>query len=84
MPPKISKTKDDAKGKGKVGKSSTTIENPFSLVSSEYVDAFEEKHKSRLVVKLYVWKANVIADLNLPKVTDLVAFQKVDYFLQLA
>lgn len=54
MPPKTSKTKGDAKGKGKVGKSSTTIENPFSLVSSEYVDAFEEKHKSRLVVKLYV------------------------------
>lgn len=41
MPPKISKTKGDAKGKGNVGKSSTTIENPLSLVSSEYVDAFE-------------------------------------------
>lgn len=35
-------------------------------------------------MKLYVWKASVIADLNLPKVTDLIAFQKVDYFLQLA
>lgn len=84
MAHKLSKTKGDAKGKSKARSSSTTVENPFSLVSRRCSKEFQEKHRGRLVVKQYVWKASTIAHLDLPVVVGLVGHQKIDYFLQLA
>lgn len=84
MTHKLSKTKGDAKGKSKVSSSSATVETPISLVSRRCAAEFEEKHKYRLVVKQYVWKASVVVGLDLLVLVDLVAHKHIDYFLQLA
>lgn len=84
MAPKLSKTKGDAKGKGEASTSSTIVETPLSLVSRRFAKEFEEKHKHRLVVKQYVWKLSVVGGLDIPVMADIVTYQKIDYFLQLA
>lgn len=84
MAHKLSKTKGDGKGKGKAHISSTAVKTPLYLVSRRYAEEFEEKHKHRLVVKQYVWKAGVVCGLDIPIVVDIVAHQQIDYFLQLA
>lgn len=84
MAPKLSKTKGDAKDKGKASTSSSTMETPLSLVSNRYVGEFEDKHKHRLVVKQYVWKESMVGGLDISEVASIVAHQQIDYFLQLA
>lgn len=84
MGPKLSKTKGDAKGKGKASTSFATMETPISLVSNRYAEEFEAKHKHRFMVKQYVWKASVVGSLDIPEVASIIAHHQIDYFLQLA
>lgn len=84
MDPKIAKTKTNAKGKGKDISSSKVIQTPFPLVYRRCIKEFEKKHKDRLVVKQYVWKATEVAKLALLEVVNFVSHQKIDYFFQLS
>lgn len=84
MASKISKSKNNAKGKGKATTSTDAVDNPFSLVSKWYAKDFESKHHNCLVVKQLMWKQVTIGCLDIPDVVKLVEHQQIDYFLQLA